>query len=256
MTQTAQPGNGAQEDRRRALILLFLGLGAGSGVAAGLLDYSEIFFNYGAIYPVPFTDFEFFIGSSVIFPGVIFGLAVGIALYLLGFADTDKLTSFALASTLASVVAANTGYYVAKKFGLSDTTGEFWVLEAAVDGPLSAVILATAAAVLFTWCRKPRRWVMLVFAGGAAGGLGAWAVFGWIDDAAFAEAGSNEVYWAWLVYMAIFYGAFGAALGAFVPTGPWPARETVRPANPGVRRKRRIDRARDQSRSALAVIHL
>lgn len=223
MAQTVQPGNGAREDRRRVLILLFLGLGAGSGVAAGLLDYSGIFFNYGEIYPVPFTDFEVFISSSIIFPGVFFGLAVGIALYVLGFVDTDRITSFVLATTLASIVAANTGYAVAEIAGLSDTTGEFWMLEAAVEGLVGTVIMATAAAVLFVWCRRPRRWVMLVAAGGAAGGLAAGLAFGWIEDSAFSEAGSGDIYWAWLAYMAIFYGAFGAALGAFVPTGP-PAR--------------------------------
>lgn len=230
MTQTVQPANGDREDRRRALILLFLGLGAGSGVAAGLLDYSEIFFNYGEIYAVPDTDFEFFISSSIIFPGVIFGLAVGIALYVLGFVDADKITSFTLATTLASIVAANTGYIVADIAGLSDTTGEFWMLEATVDGLVGAVIMATAAAALFVWYRQPRRWVMLVVAGGAAGGLGAWLAFGWIEDSAFSEYGSDDVYWAWLGVMAIFYGGFGAALGAFVPTGP--------PVGPGRRRFR------------------
>ncbi len=220
MTQTVQPGTGDAEERRRGLIRLFLGLGAGAGVAAGLLDYSEIFFNYGEIYPVPFTDFEFFVSSSIVFPGVFFGLAVGIALYVLGFVDTDKITSFTLASTLASVVAANTGYTVAEISGLSDTTGEFWMLEAAVDGLVGALIMATAAAVLFVWYRQPRRWLVLVVAGGAAGGLGAWLAFGWIEDSAFSEYGSDDVYWAWLAVMAIFYGGFGAAMGAFVPTGP------------------------------------
>ena len=224
MTQTVQRGNGDSEERRRMLILLFLGLGVGSGVAAGLLDYTGIFIGYGEIYPVPFTDFEFFVNSSVIFPGVFFGLAVGVALYVLGLVDTDKITSFVLATTLASVVAANTGYYVAGKFGLSDITGEFWMLEAAVDGLVGAVIMATAAAVLFVWYRQPRRWLVLVVAGGAAGGLGAWLAFGWIEDSAFSEYGSDDVFWAWLAVMAIFYGGFGAALGAFVPTG--------RPASP------------------------
>ena len=219
MTQTILPAGEAPEDRRRTLILLFAGLGVGSGVAAGLLDYSEFFYDYGNIYPIPFTDIVFFVSSSVIFPGVIFGLAVGFALYALGFVDTDKITSFVMATTLASVVAANAGYYVTGKFDLSETTGEFWMLEATLDGVICSVIMATAAAVLFVWYREPRRWFMLVAAGSVAGGLGAWLAFGWLDDSAFTEAGSDEVYWAWLAEMAIFYGGFGAAMGAFVPTG-------------------------------------
>ncbi len=218
--KTATYSGPGSEDRRRDLILLFTGLGVGAGVAAGLLDYSEIFYNYGGIYPVPFTDIDFFISSSVIFPGVFFGLATGIALYVLGFVDTDKITSFVLATTLAGIVAANTGFYVAEKFGLSDTTGEFWMLEAAVDGLAGALIMATAAAVLFYWCRRPQRWLALVAAGGAAGGLAAWLAFGWIEDAAFGKSDTDALYWAWLAWMAIFYGGFGAAMGGFVPAGP------------------------------------
>lgn len=226
MTQTVEPGNGAGEDRRRVLILLFLGLGVGSGTAAGLLDYSEFFFNYGEIYLVPFTDFELFVSSSILFPGAFFGLSAGVALYLLGFVDIDRIASFTLATTLASIVAANTGYIVAAEFGLSDLTGEFWMLEASVEGAVGAVIMASAAAGLFYWCRQLRRWVVLAFAGGAAGSLGARLAFGWIGDAAFTDdAVADDVYWAWLAYMAIFYGAFGAALGALLPAGPEPAAE-------------------------------
>ena len=235
MTETVKQEGVVPGGGRSAQVGLLAMLGAASGAVAGLIDFTGIFDELWLFFPVPGTDFEIFVGSSVVVPGALFGAAMAAALARHGLTNGAGAT-FILASTAASLVGGNVGYFVALSSGLAEETGEFWVLSASLDGAVNAVILATAAALSFAWCKAPKTWLLLTAAGTVAAIICANLAFGWMDETVQDATSSPGFLWAWLAQMAIFYTAFGGALGFVAPAGPHSGkpRAVIAPSGPTV----------------------
>jgi hypothetical protein len=138
-----------------------------------------------------------------IVPGLIFGFAVGLALYRLGHARVWQVALLAAVSVVAWYIAINTAINTGVDLAWRWPSASYG-LAASVGGLVWSAILTAAIAILFPFARRPRLWVELLLAGGATAGLVTEAL---LFDSLF-----------YLVLWTVWYAVYAAVLSTALPS--------------------------------------
>ncbi len=188
---------GLPVNARRAVIWALLG--AASGVVAwGLVWAVELTVNRNDL-------------ANYVAPGLIFGFAVGLALYRLGHARVWQVALLAVVSVVAWYVAINTSITLALRWSSAD-----YGAAASVGGLIWSAIQTAVTAILFPFARRPLLWVMLLLAGGAIAGL--------VTETLFGNSGAYFFLILWTGWYAVYAAVLSTALPSrkpvFTKAGP------------------------------------
>lgn len=219
MTQTIIPDqepDGAAFKRA----MLFAGLGALSGITAGLIEWSQLFMWIYFEFPIPGTDWVWYLMPYTIAHGVVFGILMAFALQRYGIASQNHLTLIAAAVALAAFVSSNVAGGMIPDMDEGDVETSFWVLVGVVEGLLFASLTIGSLAAIYSFYRVSQKIFPALIAGAMTGGMAVGVAFAmvypeienWPDE-------RTALALPLAVYTAIMLSGTGGAIG-FVSRPP------------------------------------
>ena len=140
-----------------------------------------------------------------LYPGLMFGLVIGLALLWRRLGNAAQVAAYVLASTLSNFAATNLAY------SLYD--GKNGLVTGMAAGALGAACLTLLTLAILPFCRQWRPCILMVAAGTALGALLSITLYLIDRDTVAAYLGLLILYVPW-------QGAFAAAFGMAVPSGP------------------------------------
>lgn len=198
-------------------VILFAGLGAGSGALASVLTWVI----WEAI--MPESPFEMPDPTRLphgYIPGLTFGAVIGTALVRLGHSSGGRAAVFALGATLSCFI-AYLAYFVLPESGPQVGRLPAYPVAGLVSSALGGLLIAATGAALYGFMRKVRLFVAVVIIAGALGAAS--DLFGPLVT----EIGGGVV---WKISAVAFYAVWQGAVAAALATGL--PRETAQGGSP------------------------
>jgi uncharacterized membrane protein (UPF0136 family) len=136
----------------------------------------------------------FFLSPFSLLPGLVFGLIIGWALYRGGHAGPRSFAAYVAASTVSYLAAVNL------VFGIYGYVGSLWPT-GMIGGLFGGACLTGLAAWKFTFVRRRKPVLLMLFAGGVLGSL----------------LPLSDSFWGAMVFFAVWQAGYAAAFATALP---------------------------------------